>query len=191
MQSISSPYTIEDAIKKSRFIGMLMPCLTDADVSNSLRHCQALHPNASHIAFAYRIKTSNGLISRFNDAGEPSGTAGKPIFQHLEGKELVNVLLAVIRYFGGIKLGAGGLTRAYGNTAKHVIEIAELHPFIECVEQQLVLDYKQMQLFEHVLKKLDGEIIKQDFTEQVHLTVQLPKQNLTALAEAFTGLFLV
>jgi uncharacterized YigZ family protein len=189
MQSISSPYTIEDAIKKSRFIGMLMPCLTDADVSNSLLHCQALHPNASHIAFAYRIKTSNGLISRFNDAGEPSGTAGKPIFQHLEGKGLVNVLLAVIRYFGGIKLGAGGLTRAYGNTAKHVIEIAELHPFIEYVEQQLVLDYKQMQLFEHVLKKLDGEIIKQDFTEQVHLTIQLPKQNLNALTEAFSGLF--
>ena len=190
MQSISSPYAIEDSIKKSRFIGMLIPCLTESDVAKNLRHCQVLHPSASHIAFAYRIKTSNGLISRFNDAGEPSGTAGKPIFQHLEGKELVNVLLAVIRYFGGTKLGAGGLTRAYGNTAKQVIEIAELHPFIRCVEQQLVLDYKQMQLFEHVLKKLGGEIIKQNFAEQVHLTVQLPKQNLTALTEAFTSLFL-
>ena len=189
MQSVSSTYITEDAIKKSRFIGILMPCLNVAEVANGLRHCQALHPHANHIAFAYRIKTSNGLTSRFHDAAEPSGTAGKPIFQHLEGKELINVLLAVIRYFGGIKLGAGGLCRAYGNTAKRVIESAELQPFIECVEHQLTLDYKQVQLLEHVLLKLDGEIIKQDFAEQVSLTVQLPKQNLKALEESFTGLF--
>jgi uncharacterized YigZ family protein len=129
MKYIRSQYTLEDSIKKSRFIGVLMPCLNEPDVANDLRQLQHAHPNASHIVFAYRIKTGNGFISRFHDAGEPSGTAGKPIYQHLEGKELINVLLAVIRYFGGIKLGAGGLTRAYGNTAKRVIEIAELHPY--------------------------------------------------------------
>jgi uncharacterized YigZ family protein len=166
---------------------MLMPCLEQSDLADGLQHCQGLHPNASHIAFAYRIKTPNGLISRFNDAGEPCGTAGKPIFQHLEGKDLVNVLIAVIRYFGGIKLGAGGLTRAYGNTARQVIESAELFPFIDYVETQLTLDYKQMQALEHLLKKLDGEIIKQDFAEQIRLTVQLPKQNLNAFAAAFDG----
>ena len=189
MQCVRSQCSIEDSIKKSRFIGVLMPCPNESDVANGLRQLQLAHPGASHIAFAYRIKTSNGFISRFHDAGEPSGTAGKPIFQHLDGKDLVNVLLAVIRYFGGIKLGAGDLTRAYGNTAKRVIETAELHPYIEFVKQRLTLDYKQIQAFEHLLKKLGGEIISQDFAGQVHLNIQLPKHNLKALSESFTELY--
>jgi uncharacterized YigZ family protein len=189
MQSIKTEYCLEDIVKKSRFIGVLMPCLNESDVVNSLRQCQRAHPNASHIAFAYRIKTSNGFISRFNDAGEPSGTAGKPIFQHLEGKDMINALLVVIRYFGGIKLGAGGLARAYGNAAKRVIEIAELFPYIELVELQLVLEYKQMQSFEQALKKLDGEIINQDFAGQVQLTIKLPKHNLMVLAEIYSGIY--
>jgi uncharacterized YigZ family protein len=189
MQSVRSQHMIEDSIKKSRFIGALMPCHNEFDLANSLRQLQLAHPNASHIAFAYRIKSNNGFTSRFNDAGEPSGTAGKPIFQHLEGKELINVLLAVIRYFGGIKLGAGGLTRAYGNTAKRVIETAELFPYIEFVEQRLTLDYKQLQTFEHQLKKLSGEITAQNFAEQIHLTIQLPKDNLKVLSEEFARLY--
>jgi len=191
MQCVKSHYTIEDSIKKSRFIGVLMPCLNEVEAGDYLKQYHLDHPNASHITFAYRIKTGNGFISRFNDAGEPSGTAGKPIFQHLEGKELINVLLVVIRYFGGIKLGAGGLTRAYSNTAKRVIEIAGLHPYIECVEKRLTLDYKQMQMFEYLLKKLDGEIISQDFAEQIHLTILLPKHNLKELTESFIGLYSV
>jgi putative IMPACT (imprinted ancient) family translation regulator len=66
------------------------------------------------------------IIYRFNDAGEPTGTAGKPIFQYLEGKDIINALILVIRYFGGVKLGAGGLTRAYGHMAKQVIEVNSL-----------------------------------------------------------------
>lgn len=189
MQCVRSQCTIEDSIKKSRFIGVLMPCPNEPDVVNGLRQLQLAHPGSSHIAFAYRIKTENGFVSRFHDAGEPSGTAGKPIFQHLEGKDLVNVLLAVIRYYGGIKLGAGGLTRAYGNTARRVIETAELHPYIEFVKQRMTLDYKQMQAFEHLLKKLDGEITDQNFAEQVRLTIRLPKDNLKTLSESFTEMY--
>jgi uncharacterized YigZ family protein len=191
MQCVKSQHTLEESIKKSRFIGLLIPCLSEGEVGDSLKQCHLDHPNASHIVFAYRIKTVNGFISRFNDAGEPSGTAGKPIFQHLEGKELINVLLVVIRYFGGIKLGAGGLTRAYGNTAKQVIESAELSPYIEFVERRLTLDYKQLPAFEHQLNKIDGEITNQVFAEQIHLTIQLPKENLIALSEQFSGLLLL
>lgn len=189
MQTINSQFSLEDVIKKSRFIGVLLPCQSELDVAHGLHQCQLTRPNASHIAFAYRIKTNNGLVSRFNDAGEPTGTAGKPIFQHLDGKELINVLLVVVRYFGGIKLGAGGLARAYGNTAKRVIEVAELNPYIELVECQLTLGYKEMQAFEHQLKKLDGVIINQHFTEQVHVTIQLPKGNIKALSKKSTGIF--
>lgn len=188
MQNVRSKHSVEGLIKKSRFIGVLQPCINESDVGIALRQCQLEHPNANHIAFAYRIKTDNGFISRFNDAGEPSGTAGKPIFQHLEGKELINALLVVIRYFGGIKLGAGGLLRAYGNTAKRVIETAELFPYIEFVQQQLTLDYKQIQAFEHALKKFDGTITRQAYAGQVHLIIQLPKYNLAAFSEIFPGL---
>ena len=185
MQCIRAQYSTEESIKRSRFIGVLSPCINELEVADYIKNLQIAHPDASHIAFAYRIKTDNGFISRFNDAGEPSGTAGKPIFQHLEGKNLINALLAVIRYFGGVKLGAGGLTRAYGNTAKRVIEAAGLYPYIERVEQHLTLTYKEMPAFEYFLKKLDGAIVKQNFAEQIHLSIQLPKQHLTLLTETY------
>ncbi len=185
MQCIRSPYSIEELIKKSRFIGFLTPCSNESEVNQTLRQLHLDHPNASHITFAYRIKTDNGFISRFNDAGEPSGTAGKPIFQHLEGKELINVLLAVIRYFGGIKLGAGGLTRAYGNTAKQALEMAQFYPYVEFVVRQLTLDYKQLPNFEYQLKKFEGDIIEQVFAEQIRLTIKLPKENFSALSKLF------
>ena len=188
MQFIKNDFTVEDTIKKSRFIGILSPCNTELDVARILKNLQLKYPDASHIAYAYRIKTDNGFISRFYDAGEPSGTAGKPIFHHLEGKELINVLLAVVRYFGGIKLGAGGLTRAYGNTAKKVIDSSELLPYVERVIRRLTLDYNQMQPFEYVLKKLDGNILSQDFSVQIQVLLELPKSNLNALSEAYKGL---
>ncbi len=190
MHCIKQQYAVEDTIKKSRFIGFITPCNNELEIQVTLKRLQLAYPDASHIAFAYRIKTGNGFISRFNDAGEPSGTAGKPIFQHLEGKELINVMLAVIRYFGGVKLGAGGLTRAYGNTAKKVIETAELFPYIEWAEQLLILDYKELQSLEHFLKKLDGQITNQDFAEQIRLTVRIPKHNLPALSDIYSAKYL-
>jgi putative IMPACT (imprinted ancient) family translation regulator len=91
----------------------------------------------------------------------------------------------VIRYFGGVKLGAGGLTRAYGNTAKKVIEASEIGAYVEMVTIRLTLDYNQMQPLEYLLKKLDGHILKQDFTEQVKLIIQLPAEQVDTLLQSF------
>ncbi len=178
---------IEESIKKSRFIGVIMPCADEQAVLISLKQLYQEYADASHIAYAYRIKTEAGFIYRFNDAGEPTGTAGKPIYQHLEGKDLVNVLVAVIRYFGGVKLGAGGLTRAYGNAARQVIESAEISVYTEWVKTRLTLDYSQIQGLEYVLKKLDGQIVEKSFSEQVHVIVQVPADQLTTLLEAMPG----
>lgn len=185
MYCVKSRRVIEEIIKKSRFIGVIVPCASEIEVLQHLKQLHNEHHNASHIAYAYRIKTDHGLIYRFHDAGEPTGTAGKPIFQQLEGKELINLLIAVIRYFGGVKLGAGGLTRAYGNTAKQVIEAAEICTYVELVNIQLTLDYKQMQSLEYLLKKLDGHILKQDFAEQVQLIIQLPAEQIDTLLQSF------
>ena len=185
MYCVKSRQVIEENIKKSRFIGVIVPCASEIEVLQHLKQLHDEHPHASHIVYAYRIKTEHGLIYRFHDAGEPTGTAGKPIFQHIEGKELINVLIAVIRYFGGVKLGAGGLTRAYGNTAKQVIEAAEIGAYVELVTISLTLDYKQMQPLEYLLKKLDGHILKQDFAERVRVVIQLPAEQLDSLLAEF------
>ena len=91
----------------------------------------------------------------------------------------------MIRYFGGIKLGAGGLTRAYGNTAKKVIEASELFPFVKFVEIAITLEYRQMQAFEYQLKKLGGHIVEQNFSEQICLRISLPEQNQEQLINTF------
>lgn len=187
MYCVKTRHTIEDTIKKSRFIGVIIPCADEQEVMLALKNLHLEHPHATHIAWAYRLKTDQGLVYRFHDAGEPSGTAGKPIYQHLEGRELINLLVAVIRYFGGIKLGAGGLTRAYGNTARHVIEAAETGDYVEQVKVRLTLDYSQMQPLDYLLKKLGGQIVHQDFAEQIQLDIQLPAGQLDALLQSFPG----
>jgi uncharacterized YigZ family protein len=185
MYCVKSRQVIEEIIKKSRFMGVIVPCFSENEALLNLKQLHNEHTNASHIAYAYRIKTEHGLICRFHDAGEPTGTAGKPIFQQLEGKDLINLLIAVIRYFGGVKLGAGGLARAYGNTARQVIEAAEIGAYVEWVDIPLTLDYKQMQPLGYLLKKLDGHILKQDFAEQVRLIIQLPAEKVETLLQSF------
>lgn len=175
----------EEIIKKSRFVGIIGPCQSEPDALRLLKNLHDQHPNANHIVYAYRIQTPDGLACRFYDAGEPSGTAGKPVFQHLEGKQLINAIVVVIRYFGGIKLGAGGLTRAYGNIAKQVIEDAQIEDHIEKVTLRLVLAYNQLQMLEYQLKKLDGEILQQNFADQVQVQIQLPKHHLPAFQLIF------
>jgi uncharacterized YigZ family protein len=182
---VKSQHTIEDHIKKSRFIGMIFPCRDEQTVARHLKHLHEEYPDATHIVYAYRLKTPQGFIYRFYDAGEPSGTAGKPIFQHLEGKNLIDVLLVVIRYFGGIKLGAGGLTRAYGNAAKRVIDEAGIEAFIEMASVRLSVTYSQLQPLEYLLKKLNGHIVDQQFAEQINLVLELPAEQVPTLQQSF------
>ncbi|MGR9052512.1 MAG: IMPACT family protein [Gammaproteobacteria bacterium] len=177
MHCVKHRRTIEENVKKSRFIGIVIPCAGEKDVFEALQQVQRDCDTADHIAFAYRILTASGLAVRFYDAGEPSGTAGKPILQHLEGKNLVNVLVVVVRYFGGVKLGAGGLTRAYGTTAKRAIEAGEICEFVILERIRLELPYNRLQKLEYLLTKLEARIVEQSFAEQVALIVELPAVN--------------
>lgn len=187
MQYVKIKHVVEEIIKKSRFIGVIVPSTTERSAIEQLQALSLEHPHASHIAFAWRLQTPHGIIYRFHDAGEPSGTAGKPIFQHLEGKNLINTTIAVIRYFGGIKLGAGGLTRAYGNTASLVIEHAELAEYIIQDRLQITLDYGQMQEFEYYLKKHAGVIAEQQFEQQIKLIIEIPRMETQNLLQRFNG----
>ncbi|QWF69491.1 YigZ family protein [Methylomonas paludis] len=183
MKLVLARVLTEEYIKKSRFIGVISPCADEAAALAVIKNLHVQHPDASHIVYAYRVQSADGLVCRFYDDGEPGGTAGKPIFQHLEGKHIINVVLAVIRYFGGVKLGAGGLTRAYGNLAKQVIEIAELQDYVEYSELLVTLDYPELQALEYQLKKCDGQILTQEFAEKVRLRIKLPAQHLAKVTE--------
>lgn len=106
---------IEIIEKKSKFIGYLFSCVSIQDVEDALSHLKQKHKKATHICFAYSL--SSPFLEKAVDNGEPSGTAGRPILSVIQKKSLKDVCVFVVRYFGGIKLGAGGLVRAYTKTA--------------------------------------------------------------------------
>lgn len=175
-------------IKKSRFIGVIMPCQSEDEALRKLGQLARQHPNANHLAFAWRIRQPEGFLTeRFHDAGEPSGTAGRPILAPLEGENLINVVVGVVRYFGGIKLGTGGLTRAYGTAAKEAIAAASISPWVEMATLKLNIEYPQLQLLEYQLKQVHGEIIDQQFTDKVSLIISLPASEKEAIEQQFSA----
>jgi uncharacterized YigZ family protein len=185
---VIQPTTVEYEIKKSRFIGMIVSSTNEAEAIRHLQTLAAQHPHANHLAFAWRIRQADGFINqRCHDAGEPSGTAGRPILAPLEGKSIINAVVGVIRYFGGVKLGTGGLTRAYGTTAKLAIDAATLMPWVEMALLHLDIEYSQLQTLEYQLSKCHGEIIDQQFTDRVQITIKLPADQKTDIQQQFTG----
>jgi uncharacterized YigZ family protein len=174
MQTISKSGQAEQTINKSRFIAVVRQCSKETEVVTFLRGLAQAHPQANHLAFAFQLKTSRGIVQRMNDAGEPSGTAGRPILQHIEGRDLVNTCVGVIRYYGGINLGTGGLARAYGGTAKLAIDAARIIPFVEMQQLRFVLEYASLDPFTRELEGLNGKILDKQFAEQVEVVVLLP-----------------
>lgn len=175
MQTFQQLGQAEQTIHKSRFIARAQRCDTERELALFLRGFASDHPTASHLAYAFRMKTSEGIVARFSDAGEPTGTAGKPIMQMLDGQNYVNCCVAVIRYYGGVNLGTGGLVRAYGGTAKEAMTQAGELPFIERVQIQLTTSYKQVDNLIREVEKLQGEILDKQFAQEVRLLIQLPR----------------
>ena len=192
MTSTSQNYVVvtsaqaEYEIKKSLFIGAILPCTNEREALQQLHVIANQHPNANHLAFAWRIRQEDGFIAeRCNDAGEPSGTAGRPILAPLEGGSIINAVIGVIRYFGGVKLGTGGLARAYGTAAKLAIESAGLKSWVEMSKLKLTIDYSQLQLLEYQLNKCNGQIIDQQFTDRVAVVISLPVSEKEQIQQQF------
>lgn len=189
MQLISSPGFADQTLNKSRFIAVAQYCADERAVMRLLRQLANEHSHAHHLAFAYKVQNPDGGYGvRFHDAGEPSGTAGKPILQYIEGRDLVNVCVAVVRYFGGIKLGAGGLARAYGGTAKLALDAAKLTPFVEMRRIELQLEYAQWDSFMRDLEKLSGEVLDKRFGERVSVTALLPAAQAANVLHRYGGI---
>ena len=163
MKIITESFTEEYIIEKSRFISILTPMDDPNKVKDHIKTLKVEYPKATHYCYAYII---NG-IAHSTDDGEPSGTAGVPILKVLQASGVDNAILVVIRYFGGIKLGAGGVLRAYSNSSSLVIKKTEFHEknAYSCYSSEI--DYSLEQLFINNIKKLDGNILDKDYNEKI------------------------
>ena len=155
-------YEMEE--KKSVFHGYCAPVQTDADVKNVMEQIRQRFPDAGHHAFAYSLKTSNTI--RFNDGGEPGGTAGMPILNVFQKTGVIDFICVVTRYFGGIHLGAGGLVRAYGRTAKGAMLAAEPEEQVFYKAYRVVCDYPQLDIVKYNFGKLGLEAPDWQYTHE-------------------------
>jgi uncharacterized YigZ family protein len=113
-------------VKGSRFVGYAVPVKSSEEANNFIHDISCKHEDATHCCYAYQLHLEdNPVVFRFSDAGEPSGTAGIPILEAIRGRGLTNVVCVVVRYFGGTKLGVGGLARTYSQCAKNTLEIGK------------------------------------------------------------------
>lgn len=147
----------EIIIKKSKFLGYASPVSKEEDALEFIQQIRKRHFDATHNVYAY-VLGKNGGKQRFSDDGEPSGTAGKPVLEVIKREELKNVVVVVTRYFGGIKLGAGGLIRAYSKSAAEAVKAAGICERLPFYRYNLSVDY-------HYLGKIQNEI--NDFKQQL------------------------
>lgn len=152
-------------INKSKFYGILFPVDNVEEVKEYLNQVRKDYPKATHYCYAYRV---NGL-EKSNDDGEPSGTAGRPMLEYLRNNDLENILCVSVRYFGGIKLGASGLLRAYVDSLREVYAISEVYEVREQNIYSIKMNYSLYDIVRNYISKLDGFTIETKFEEEVEI----------------------
>ena len=154
----------EKTIEKSRFLTYVSRAENEESARAFLSETRAAHTAATHVCYGY-IADTLGNVARYSDDGEPQGTAGLPILGVIKAKNLVCTAVAVVRYFGGIKLGAGGLTRAYSSSAAEVIASSKKCLFDTCVEIAIAVDYAQINAATRFFEENACEILSRNFGE--------------------------
>lgn len=167
--------TTETVIKKSRFLSFIKRTESEEEAKAFIADIKKEHKAATHNCSAYIVGKS-ALIQKADDDGEPQGTAGLPILEVLKKEELYNVAVVVTRYYGGIKLGAGGLIRAYSQGASSVVQEAGRAVEVSVVPLTVTLDYTFTSKFEHFLGTTDASIISQDYTDKVSYVIHVKEK---------------
>lgn len=178
MKIITKEYINEIIINKSQFITYLAPVNSTEEAKKYLNQLRISYPDATHHCSAY-IVGLGGEFGSYNDDGEPSGTAGMPIFDVLRKNDLTNCICVVIRYFGGIKLGAGGLVRAYSKSASETLKLAEIVPIINYDTFRFSISYRFLNEVELLLSSY--EITHKTFSDIVTLEVKVPISDIEPL----------
>lgn len=182
--TLTTPCTATLEIKKSQFLGFAYPITNREQIMFHVEHLRTQYPDARHVCYAYILGDPNNTTSAgFDDDGEPSGTAGKPMLNLLQHKAIGNCLLAVVRYFGGIKLGAGGLTRAYSGTAQAVVDNMTLAEFIPLKQVAITTDFANESFVRHILESFNAQILGVEYSKDVVLTVEIAEQSVQDLID--------
>jgi uncharacterized YigZ family protein len=185
--TITQDTVFEQTIKKSRFIAHLYRINDEADAQAKIAAVRADNPKANHNCFAYMLGDDDH-IQRMSDDGEPVGTAGSPILEVLKTNELHDVLAVVTRYFGGIKLGAGGLIRAYNGTPAQAIEVSGKVQRVLQTRIAITLDYRNVDALNYYLEQNKLTTLNTDYGVQVTQVIAVTQSEIATVQQAITDL---
>ena len=174
--------------KNSKFYGYAFPISNEEDVKGHLEQLKKHHFSARHWCYAYQIGTEK-ISFRANDDGEPNNSAGMPIYGQIQSFEVTNILIVVVRYFGGVKLGVGGLISAYKTAAQMSLENAQIVEKTIDVFFQLTFDYKNMNKVMRVIKEKNLDIVSQKMEMNCELIISTRKKNAETTFDIFSNLF--
>ncbi len=179
-QTLSQPCTTVYEIKKSKFLAFAYPISDKEEIMFHVKQLRQLYPDARHHCLAYILGDPNNTThAGFDDDGEPNGTAGRPMLNVLQHKAIGNVLVVVVRYFGGIKLGAGGLTRAYGTAVGLLVDKMDLVYFVAQTSLSLLADFADEAQVRYLVAQAQGEIVLVEYQQQVKLKIKLAQEKRT------------
>ncbi len=168
----ASSLEVKIKVKGSKFIAGLMPVKSKEDAEQAYNDIRKKYYDATHNCFAFRIDANN---FRYSDDGEPNGTAGKPILQMIDSKNLSEILCVVTRYFGGIKLGSGGLIRAYSDAAKAALDKCKIQKKIRSKKVQIIFNYDHENSVRKLLNKYSGILESSDYTDHIKMNILIPE----------------
>ena len=171
--SVDGENIFETVIERSRFIADAFNVYTDEEAENKLSAISKKHSAATHNCFAYILGTNDNIM-RFSDDKEPSKTAGLPILDVIKGRKLFNTMVVVTRYFGGIKLGTGGLIRAYGDSAAAVLDKSNIKQFINSAMFEVKTDYSFYNSLERLFSAEKSEIIETKYNDIIIVSAVCP-----------------
>lgn len=189
LKTIKENTSAEIIEKKSKFIANLYYIQSEEEAEEIIKQIRKQYHDAKHHCYAYSIMTKNGIKNKMSDDGEPSGTAGMPMLNILIKRELVNVLVIVTRYFGGILLGTGGLLRAYSEATLQAIEKTEM--VIEEIgyEVEIIIQYQELEKIQYYCQKNAITILKIEYEEKVKCILEMTeeeKEKIEQLKKEFT-----
>lgn len=174
--------------KNSKFFGFAFPVTSEIEVKTHLENLKAEHFSARHWCYAYQIGTEV-IKFRANDDGEPSNSAGMPIYGQIQSFEITNVLVVVVRYFGGVKLGVGGLISAYKTTAQLTLDEANIIEKTIDKQFKITFDYKNTNKVMRIIKEKNVQIINQKMELNCEIEIATRKKNAKEIVDIFTALF--
>lgn len=172
--------------KNSKFLGYAFPVLNEDEVKSHLEKLKKEHRSARHWCYAYQLGTET-IFYRTNDDGEPSNSAGMPIYGQIQSFDATNVLIVVVRYFGGVKLGVGGLINAYKTAARMILETSVIIEKTINIDYLISFDYKNMNTVMRVIKERSLNIIDQKLEMDCKITISVRKNEAESVFEIFNN----